>query len=84
MYDKKPQTTFVSFKADCHALKAWIDKRVGSLKKVRSEFEPLWKELRLQYEPNIGKALLEGDRDNAASARELGRRYFELFESVTH
>lgn len=84
MYDKKPQTTFVSFKADCQALKSWIDKRVGSLKKVRSEFEPLWKELRLQYEPNIGKALLEGDRDNTASAREDRKILSSFPRKISH
>ena len=60
----------LEFSCNTQDLKAWIDKRVQSLKKVRTEFEPLWKNLRTQFEPNIGKALLDGDRDQEAAKRD--------------
>ena len=60
----------IRFACDPKALKAWIEKRVRSLKRVRTEFEPLWKELRVQFEPNLGKPLLETDRDQEAAKRD--------------
>ena len=71
LYDRKVQGVKpLTFKVDCHALKSWIDKRVGSLKNIRAEFEPIWKDIRTYFEPNIGKALLDGDRDQTASKRD--------------
>lgn len=73
MYDndrKRTNRRRLEFACNTQDLKAWIDKRVQALKKVRAEFEPLWKELRSQFEPNIGKALLEGDRDQEAAKRD--------------
>jgi len=61
----------LSFKADTSALRQWVGKRRDSLFRIRQEFEELWKEIRLYFEPNIGKALLDyRDRDDAASRRE--------------
>lgn len=60
-----------SFRCDTARLKQWLGKRKSSLEQVRQEFEPLWKEIRLYFEPNIGKALLDNkDRDDSASKRE--------------
>lgn len=59
------------FACDTAALKKWLGKRKSSLEQVRHEFENLWKEIRLYFEPNIGKALLDSkERDNLASKRE--------------
>ena len=65
--DAKP----LRFSCDTAGLKKWLCRRKSSLEKVRQDFEPLWKEIRKYFEPNIGKALLENkDRDGAASRRE--------------
>jgi len=67
LYDAKP----LKYSADTQQLKQWLGKRKSSLQQVRQEFESLWKEIRLYFEPNIGKALLDHrDRDDAASKRE--------------
>lgn len=67
LLDAKP----LKYSADCQQLKQWLTKRKSSLLQVRQEFESLWKELRLYFEPNLGKALLDQkDRDDAASRRE--------------
>ena len=61
----------LAYKCDTQALKQWLGRRKSSLEQVRQEFEPLWKDIRLYFEPNIGKALLDNrDRDDAASRRE--------------
>lgn len=63
----------VRLKADAAPLRKWLDRRRESLRAVRSPFESLWKEIRLQFEPNLGKALLDQtDRDAAAAGREDG------------
>ncbi len=67
LYDAKP----LKYSADTEQLKHWLGKRKSSLVAVRQEFESLWKEIRLYFEPNIGKALLDSrDRDGSASERE--------------
>ena len=75
MYEKEREAMLkakpLRFECDTAALKQWLTKRKSSLEQVRQEFESLWKEIRLYFEPNIGKALLENkDRDDAASKRE--------------
>lgn len=61
----------LAFRADTAKLKKWLGKRQKSLKEARQHFEELWKDIRLYFEPNIGKALLdEDDRDSSASKRE--------------
>lgn len=60
-----------AFSCDTAELKQWLNRRKASLQKVRENFEPLWKELRLYFEPNFGKALLENsDRNQSASTRD--------------
>jgi len=61
----------MKFSTDTASLKKWLQRRKASLEQVRREYESLWKEIRLYFEPNIGKALLDNtDRDNSASKRE--------------
>ena len=65
--DAKP----LKYSTDTGMLRRWLDKRKASLEQVRHEFEALWKEIRLYFEPNIGKALLDQtDRDQSVSERE--------------
>ena len=60
-----------AFSCNTAELKLWLNRRKASLEKVRENFEPLWKELRLYFEPNFGKALLENsDRNQSASTRD--------------
>jgi len=78
MYEKEADRVMdakpLKYRADTAALRKWLLKRKASLERVRSEYEPLWKEIRLYFEPNIGKALLgQTDRDNPASRREDDR-----------
>lgn len=61
----------LAFRADTRKLRAWLSRRKSSLEAARAEFEPLWRELRLHFEPNLGKALLsDAARDAAAAMRE--------------
>lgn len=67
LYKAKP----LKFRTDTCSLRKWLNKRKASLEQVRAEYESLWKEIRLYFEPNIGKGLLaQTDRDNTASKRE--------------
>lgn len=62
------------FKCDTQSLKQWLQKRKSSLEGIRNEFESLWKEIRLYFEPNFGKALLgQSERDALAAKREDDR-----------
>ena len=62
---------FLKFSCNTEELKNYLGKRKASLEAVRSEFESLWKDLRLYFEPNFGKPLLGGDaRDSQAAARD--------------
>ncbi len=75
MYDREREALLkakpLAYKCDVSALRQWLGRRKASLEQVRNEFEPLWKEIRQYFEPNIGKALLDTqDRDDAASRRE--------------
>ncbi len=75
MYDREREALLrarpLAFKCDAAALRQWLGRRKSSLEQVRKEFEPLWKDIRLYFEPNVGKALLDTqDRDDAASKRE--------------
>lgn len=63
--ERKP----LQWRCDAALLRKWLNKRKASLETVRQEFEPLWKELRLYFEPDIGKALLNDDNRDAASSR---------------
>ena len=59
------------FSCDTKELKSYLNKRKASLTAVRSEFEALWKDLRLYFEPNFGKALLDNSqRDHQAAERD--------------
>lgn len=57
-------------KADPQDLRTWLDKRKQSLEAARTPFESLWRDIRLHYEPYLGKALIEGNADERAAARE--------------
>ena len=73
MYEKDlaAKTRLFKFSCDTNALKNYLNKRKASLMSVRNEFESLWKELRLYFEPNFGKALLENSqRDHQAAERD--------------
>lgn len=71
LFERQDKPYKPEFKADTATLKNWLNKRKKSLEAVRQEFESLWKDIRLYFEPNIGKALLDvDDRDDAASKRE--------------
>lgn len=75
LYEKEREAMLkakpLKFRTDTLSLRRWLQKRKASLERVRREFEPLWKELRLYFEPNLGKALLDyKDRDDAARQRE--------------
>ena len=65
------KTRPLAFSCDTEQLKAWLGKRKASLEAVRNEFESLWKDLRLYFEPNFGKALVATDaRDSQAAKRD--------------
>lgn len=72
MYEKKTDKGYrPQFRCDTNALKQWLGKRKASLESIRNEFEALWRDIRLYFEPNIGKALLHSDnRDSGAAKRE--------------
>lgn len=60
-----------AFSCDTAELKHYLNRRKASLEKVRENFEPLWNEIRLYFEPNFGKALLgNSDRDQSVSERD--------------
>lgn len=62
---------FLKFSCNTEELKNYLGKRKASLEAVRSEFESLWKDLRLYFEPNFGKPLLGGEaRDSQAAQRD--------------
>lgn len=58
------------FRTNTEELKKWLNKRRATLEDIRRPYEGLWKDLRLFYEPTIGKALLEGDPQEIASRRD--------------
>lgn len=58
------------FKTDTAALRAWLDKRGTSLSNIRTPFEATWLEIRSQFEPNLGKALVDGDANHRAAENE--------------
>ena len=61
----------LKFSCNTEELKNYLGKRKASLEAVRSEFESLWKDLRLYFEPNFGKPLLGGEaRDSQAAQRD--------------
>ena len=75
LYEKEREAMLkakpLKFRTDTLSLRRWLQKRKASLERVRRDFEPLWKELRLYFEPNLGKALLDyKDRDDSARQRE--------------
>lgn len=71
LYGKKERKRIFAIKANEDELLGYLSRRVSSLKQVRREFEPLWKDIRQFLEPNIGKGLLDSqDRDKVASQRE--------------
>ena len=45
-----------AFKSDTAELKRWLSKRKSSLENARRPMEAIWRDIRLYYEPNIGKA----------------------------
>lgn len=59
-----------TFQTNTHELKGWLGKRKSSLLATRVPMEPLWQEIREHYEPNLGKALIEGSPDNRRAERE--------------
>ena len=59
-----------AFKSDTAELKRWLSKRKSSLENARRPMEAIWRDIRLYFEPNIGKALLEGDPDAVAAQRD--------------
>ena len=60
----------IQFKTDTAKLKFWLKKRKTSLEKARQPHEETWKDIRLQFEPNLGKALIPGDPNQRSSQRE--------------
>lgn len=58
------------YKSDVAALKRWLGKRKTSLEAQRLPMETVWKEIRQYFEPNLGKALLEGDAETIAARRD--------------
>ena len=59
-----------AFKSNTAELKRWLGKRKTSLEAARTPMEAIWKDIRLYFEPNIGKALLSGDPDTIAAQRD--------------
>lgn len=59
-----------TFKSDTAELKKWLGKRKTTLENKRTHAEAVWRDLRLYYEPSLGKALLDGDRDAIAAKRD--------------
>lgn len=59
-----------TFKSDTFALKTWLGKRKASLELARVPVSTLWEDMRLYYEPYLGKALVEGDPNSRNSERE--------------
>ena len=43
-------------------VRRWLDRRKKSLEDVRRHYEPLWREIRLYFEPSFGRALVD-ERD---------------------
>lgn len=51
-------------------LKHWLAKRKTSLEQPRTYVEPIWRDIRQYYEPNLGKAMLDGDPSATRGQRE--------------
>lgn len=64
-----------SFKTDTQELKQWLGKRKQSLEQARLPFEGLWRDIRLHFDPSLGKALLEGDPNDRDAKRDDERIY---------
>lgn len=59
-----------SFKTNTADLKEWLKKRKSSLEYARLPVEAQWREIRLNFEPFLGKALIEGDPNSRNAERE--------------
>jgi len=60
-----------SFKTDTAELSRFLLKRKASLEEMRRPIEPVWKDIRLNFEPSLGKALAERqDVDSNDANRE--------------
>lgn len=78
LYEKEREALLkakpMRFRTDARMLRQWLDRRKSSLEEVRKRHEPLWRELREYFEPNMGKALLDAkDRDAEDARREDGK-----------
>lgn len=72
MYERDgKRKRIIPFKANEDDLLEWLSRRVQSMKAVRREFEPLWREIRQYIEPSIGLGLLE-QKDSDKTAAERG------------
>ena len=60
----------IHFKTDTSELVQWLDKRQASLARAREPMEPVWKDIRLYFEPTLGKALVEGDPNQRTADRD--------------
>ncbi len=65
-----------SFRTDTAKLRRWLDKRKTSLLEARRPYEPLWKDIRRNFEPAIGKALLENTDPNQRNADREDEKLF--------
>jgi hypothetical protein len=59
---------------DLAALRGWLDKRAASLKRERLPHEGIWRELAEHFEPDLARALDDGDDDPEAAAATLRDR----------
>jgi hypothetical protein len=60
----------IQFKTDTAELVQWLSKRKISLEKARTPMEAVWKDIRLYFEPYLGKALIEGDPNQRTADRD--------------
>ena len=59
-----------TFRSNTRELKQWLGKRQASLEQERLPMESLWRDVRLHFEPFLGKGLIDGDPDSRVSERE--------------
>ncbi len=62
--------TAFTFKTNTADLREWLKKRKASLEQARFPIESQWRDIRLNFEPFLGKALIEGDPNTRSAERE--------------
>lgn len=61
------------FAADTAALRKLCDATLGEMRRVRTPHEPLWRDIAANFDPDIGKALDDGNQSDRSAERNDGQ-----------